>query len=145
METPRGNSERPEGEDDDGAYPVPGDDDEQEIPADREAVLDVREARVDAWEAARAARKERARHILADAQERDDQAEARDDVAMTRDTAAGLDSFLHDGEQEYGPALKARRSAALDRTDSRADRSSAAADRSKLTQEDSTPPEADNG
>ena len=75
---------------------------------------------------------------------RDDQAEERDTAATTRDTAAGLRSFLHDGELEYGPALKARRSAALDRTDSKADRTSAAADRNKLTQDDSMPPDVDN-
>jgi hypothetical protein len=87
----------------------------------------------------------RALHILTDADERDDQADARDSAATTRDTAAGLRSFLHDGEQEYGPALKARRSAALDRTDSKADRTSAAADRTKLTEDDPMPPGVDNG
>jgi hypothetical protein len=48
-------------------------------------------------------------------------------------------------DHEYGPALKTRRSAALDRTDSKADRISTAADRTKLTEDDSTPPGVDNG
>ncbi len=91
--------------------------DERGSTADREAVHDAREVLADAREASYVDRRERARHILADAQERDDQAEVRDAAAMTRDTVADLDSFLHAGEHEYGPALQARRSAALDRGD----------------------------
>ncbi len=116
--------------------------DEREGLADqREAVLDAREARADARDAVQARRRERALHILADADERDDEAEARDAAAMTRDAAAGLHSFLHDAEHEYGPALQARRSAAIDRTESKSDRASAATDRSSLTEDDSVPPD----
>jgi hypothetical protein len=63
--------------------------------------------------------------ILADADKRDHQAEARDAAAKARDTEASLRSFLHDSPDEYGPALKARRSAAIDRTDAKTDRTSA--------------------
>lgn len=108
-------------------------------------MLDAREVRADAREAAEADRRERVLHILADAEERDDQADARDTAATTRDTAAGLHSFLHDVEHDYGPALKARRSAAMDRTESKADRTSAATDRSKLTEDDPTTSDVDNG
>ncbi|MGX6608468.1 hypothetical protein ACWKSP_41070, partial [Micromonosporaceae bacterium Da 78-11] len=87
---------------------------------------------------------ERAVHILADADERDHHAEARDAAATTRDTEASLRSFLRDSADEYGPALKARRSAAIDRTDSKTDRTSAAADRSELASDESTSPEVDN-
>jgi hypothetical protein len=48
--------------------------------------------------------------------------------------AASLQSFLHD--DEYDASLKARRSAAMDRSDSKIDRTSAAADRSRLTEDD---------
>jgi hypothetical protein len=145
VETPRGIFERSAGEDD-VAGRATGDSDEQESRADqREAVLDAREVRADAREAAEADRRERALHILADAEERDGQADARDAAATTRDTAAGLHSFLHDVEHDYGPALKARRSAAMDRTESKTDRASAAIDRSKLTEDDSTPSELDKG
>jgi len=41
-------------------------------------------------------------------------------------------------------ALKARRSAAIDRTDSKTDRQSAATDRSELTEDNSAPPDGDN-
>jgi hypothetical protein len=123
-----------------------GDSDRREDSADqREAELHAREVRADARDVAQAARRERALHILNDADERDNQADARDSAATTRDDAAGLDSFLHDVEHDYGPALKARRSAALDRTDSKADRTSAAADRTRLTEDDPTPPDVDNG
>ena len=135
MEGPRASDER---HDDDGTEP----DGRSDL---RKAELDAREARADARDAAHAARRQRALHVLSDADERDGQAEARDSAATTRDTAAGLDSFLHDGEQEYGPALKARRSAALDRTDSKADRASAAADRISLTEDDPGPPDVSNG
>jgi hypothetical protein len=110
----------------------------------REAELDAREARADLREVREADRQKRAMRILADAEKRDDQADARDAAATTRDTAASLHSFLHDGEHEHGPAMKARRSAAIDRTDSKTDRHSAATDRSELTEDDSTPPDVDN-
>jgi hypothetical protein len=142
MEAPRTSDERHDRENDVTAEPA-GDGDRR---ADqREAELNAREIRADARDADQAARKQRTLHILNDADERDGQAEARDSVAKTRDTAAGLDSFLHDGERDFGPALKARRSAALDRTDSKADRASAAADRISLTEDDPGPPDVSNG
>lgn len=51
---------------------------------------------------------------------------------------------LREGVHTYGPALKARRSAALDRTDSKTDRSSAATDRSELAEDNYTTPDGDN-
>ena len=143
VETPRASDER---HDSDNDVANQRDDDRREALLDqREAELDAREARADARDAAQATRVERALHILTDADKRDDQADARDSAATTRDTAAGLQSFLRDTENEYGPALKARRSAALDRTESKADRTSAAADRTNLTEDDPTPPDIDNG
>jgi hypothetical protein len=143
VETPQASDER---HDRDNDIANQRDGDRREDLADqREAELDAREVRADARDAAQAARHERALHILNSADTRDDQAEARDSAATTRDTAASLHSFLQDGENEYGTALKARRSAALDRTDSKADRTSAAADRTKLTEDDPTPPDVDNG
>jgi hypothetical protein len=79
---------------------------------------------------------------LADAAERDDQADARDSVATTRDVAAGLQSFIHDSPEEFDPALKARRSAAVDRSESKNDRAAAASDRFELTDGDPAPPNA---
>ncbi len=70
--------------------------------------------------------------ILAAAEARDEQADARDTAARKRDSAASLHSFLND--DEYDATLKARRSAAMDRSDSRTDRDSSAEDRSRLTE-----------
>jgi len=135
MEAAQTGSE-PRGGGGDRAQAVNGE--EREALADeREAALDAREVRADAREAVQVDRREAMQRILADADQRDDQADARDSVAETRDTAASLHSFLHDGE--YGPALQARRSAALDRSDSKTDRTSAAADRSELAEDDPTP------
>ena len=117
--------------------------DERETQADqREARLASREDRVDAQEAAQADRRHHEERILADAAERDDQADARDSVATKRDTAAGLRSFLNDSPEDFDPALKARRSAAMDRSESKTDRAAAASDRSELTDGDPTPPSA---
>jgi hypothetical protein len=143
VETPRASDERHD-RDSDAANQQADDRARRGGLADqREAELDAREVRADARDAAQADRREQTLHIMHDADLRDDQAEARDSAATKRDTAAGLRSFLHDDEQEYGPALKARRSAALDRTDSKADRTSAAADRDKLAADDPTPPDVD--
>jgi hypothetical protein len=143
VETPREDVAQRAG-DDDGAGRRSDDGDEQACLADqREAALDAREVRADAREAVQADRRVRALRILAAADERDEQADERDVAATTRDTAAGLHSFLHDGEHDYGPALKARRSAAIDRTESKTDRTSAAADRSELTEDDPAPRSAD--
>ena len=81
---------------------------------------------------------------MVDAAERDDQADARDSVATTRDTAAGLHSFINDSPEQFDPALKARRSAAMDRSESKTDRAAAAGDRSELTDGDSPPPGAED-
>ena len=143
MYAPRSGSEPRGGPDDGGADQTQLDDERGMLADEREAALDAREVRADARETAHADRTEEVQRILADADERDDQADARDAVATTRDTAASLHSFLHDNE--YGPALKARRSAAMDRAESKTDRTSAAADRSRLTEVDPTPPDAEEG
>ncbi len=70
--------------------------------------------------------------ILDAAEARDEQADARDTAARKRDSAASLHSFLND--DEYDATLKARRSEAMDRSDSRTDRDSSAEDRSRLTE-----------
>jgi hypothetical protein len=142
VETPRAGSEA-RGEDDDvnGERPRPVNGGERHARADqREAAVNRRVVRADAREQVQADRGEAVQRILADADDRDDQADARDSVAEARDKAASLHSFLHDGE--YGPALQARRSAAVDRSDSKADRNSAAADRSDLAADHPTPPNA---
>lgn len=130
---------------DGGVDQAPDDDERGSLADEREAVLDARELRADARDVVHSDRKERAAHILADADERDRQAEARDAAAVTRDAAASLRSFLRDREDDYGPALKARRSAAVDRTDAKTDRTSAAADRSELAGDEPTRPDVDNG
>jgi hypothetical protein len=140
METPPAEFERHDGEDDGGADQAQrdGEGDEREtLPNEQEAALDAREVGAAAREAVQPGRSEAVQRILADADRRDDQADARDSVATTRDTAASLHAFLHDGE--YGPALKARRSAAMDRSDSKTDRILAAADRSELAEDGPTP------
>jgi len=70
--------------------------------------------------------------ILDDADDRDRHADDRDQAAEERDLAASLHSFLNDAEYDTG--LRARRSAAMDRSDSQSDRDSSATDRSKLTE-----------
>jgi hypothetical protein len=90
---------------------------------------------MDSRAAGQADREKVARGILEGALARDDQADARDSVANTRDRAASLHSFLHD--DEYDAALVARRSAAMDRSDSKSDRASSATDRLDLTVDDS--------
>jgi hypothetical protein len=118
--------------------------DERETQSDeQEARLAAREGRLDAWEDAQSDRRLQARRILADAAERDDQADARDSVATMRDTAAGLHSFINDSPEDFDPAFKARRSAAMDRSESKTDRAAAAADRSELTDGDSALPGAE--
>jgi hypothetical protein len=68
--------------------------------------------------------------ILSDASERDAKADSRDEIADDRDRAASLQSFLH--HEEYDAGNKARRAAAMDRSDSKDDRAAAADDRSEL-------------
>jgi hypothetical protein len=140
MKSSRAESEQHDGDDHVGESDTARPGDKREIEADeREARLASREVRVDAHEAAQADRRHHEERILADAAERDDQADARDSVATKRDTAAGLHSFLNDSPEEFDPALKARRSAAMDRSESKTDRSKAASDRSELTDGDPTP------
>jgi hypothetical protein len=98
---------------------------------EREANLHTREDRADARDAAQSDREEQIQGILAVAEERDDRADARDSAANTRDATASLHSFLND--EEFATGLKARRSAAQDRMDSKGDRASSAADRGNLT------------
>jgi hypothetical protein len=117
-------------------------DDREKMLDQRERLLDSHEVRVGARDAYRAERQDRDQGILADARQRDNQAEARDVAADERDRSTSQHSFLHD--HEYDAALKARRSSALDRMDSQTDRTSAATDRSRLTEDDS-PPNAPEG
>jgi len=106
---------------------------EREARADhREAELDAREALTVADESARDARKQRHRDIVGQAEERDVQADARDSTAERRDRAASLAGFLNVNDTNFGNDLKARRSAALDRSESKGDRSLAASDRSEM-------------
>jgi hypothetical protein len=112
-------------------------DDREKLLDERERLLDADEVQADARAAYRVDRQDRDQGILADAQQRDNQAEARDDAANERDRSTSQHSFLHD--DEYDAALKARRSSALDRMDSQTDRTSAASDRSRLTEDDSAP------
>ena len=56
----------------------------------------------------------------------------KDTVADERELAASLDAFVHPNDQ-YGAAIKARRSSAIDRSESKSDRSSSAEDRTKLS------------
>jgi hypothetical protein len=77
-------------------------------------------------------REEKVQQIIAAADERDDEADVRDAVADKRDQAASLAAFLSSGHT-YDETLKARRSAAADRLDSKSDRASSARDRSELT------------
>jgi hypothetical protein len=145
MKPSQGDSEQQGDDDHAGRSGATGPGDARETQADeREARLAEREVRVDAWEVGQADRRHQAQRIMADAAERDDQADARDSVATTRDTAAGLLSFMNDSPEEFDPALKARRSAAMDRSESKTDRAAAAADRSELTDRDPPPAGAEN-
>jgi hypothetical protein len=105
--------------------------DERDVRADgREADLDAREARTAADESARGARRRRHQDIAQNAAARDEQADARDSSAERRDRDASLAGFLND--DNYGDGLRSRRSAALDRLQSKEDRTSAASDRSEM-------------
>jgi hypothetical protein len=117
-------------------------DDREKMLDERERLLDSHEVRAAARAASQADRQDRDQGILADARQRDNQAEARDEAADERDRSTSQHSFLHD--HEYDAALKARRSSALDRMDSQTDRTSAATDRSRLTEDDSTPNAAES-
>jgi hypothetical protein len=130
---------------------VRGDDEEAQV-ADRERVADQREAALDEREAeieagirtqkdARAERTEATRGILADADQRDEQADGRDAVAEKREKDASLLAFMEDAGQ-YDSAHKARRSSAMDRSASKEDRASSAEDRSELTKD--VPPDSDD-
>ena len=88
----------------------------------------------DEQEASRVRRSTTAKRVLKAADERDAHADARDVAAELRDGEASRRSFLSQGTEPQD--LKARRSAAIDREDSKTDRSSAAADRSELTRGD---------
>jgi hypothetical protein len=107
----------------------------------REAALDDREAGIETRQAERAQRTKVTRGILADAGQRDAQADGRDAVADKREKDASLLSFMRDDDQ-YDSAHKARRSSAMDRSASRADRASSAEDRTELTKD--VPPESDD-
>ena len=106
---------------------------------DREAGLDAREENLRVREALGAERDDETDAILHDADARDRHADARDTLAEERDRAASLHSFLHDEDGSVG--LRARRSAGLDRADSKDDRTSAADDRAKLSR--TAPPETE--
>jgi hypothetical protein len=113
--------------------------DERDAAADeRESGLRAREVRAQAREALDANLREEALEILDAAEVRDEQADARDAAAGERDSAASLQSFLHD--HEYEATLKARRSAAMDRSDAHDDRDSSAVDRSRLTEHSAAEP-----
>ena len=107
--------------------------------SDREADLDAREENLRVREALSAERADETDVILHDAHARDADADARDILAEERDHAASLNSFLNDEDGSVG--LQARRSAGLDRADSKDDRTSAADDRAKLSR--TAPPETE--
>lgn len=114
--------------------------DERERLADaRDRALTRRERRAEARETAQADRSEHEQDILAGAADRDDDADARDSVADERDESVSRAAFVAD--RDYGPALAARRSAAVDRLLSKTDRTSSAEDRANLT---GRPPATDN-
>ena len=108
--------------------------DEREHLADeRDMALDAREALTAGREVAQADRRVHEQQILAGAAERDDEADAPDVVADKRDQAVSLNAFLA-GRDDFGPALEARRSAAVDRLSSKTDRTSSAQDLADLTE-----------
>jgi hypothetical protein len=105
---------------------------------ERKTELDAREEGLETREAALAARGEREHELLADADKRDDEANARDAVANRRDMESGLAELI---DSPTGTAtIRARGVAALDRRQSRQDRAASKTDRSKLTNDGSTPP-----
>jgi hypothetical protein len=88
-------------------------------------------------------RRAQVQRVLDDADARDEQADVRDSVAADRDGAADRESFL-DPDSDHNASLRARRSAAMDRSDSKDDRVSAADDRTELTP-DHEPPTGSDG
>lgn len=108
-------------------------DERERIADEREAALEEREIRTAEHEAGIDARIDEANVVLADAASRDDRADERDAVADERERAASLDAFMHPDADQYDAAIKARRAAAIDRSEAKSDRSSSAADRSKLS------------
>lgn len=136
MAQPRKNV-TPRGDDDSGIDDTPRRSQERDSLADeREASLDARQRDADARDAVKTGRDEEVRGILANADERDIQADARDSLADSRDATASLNSFIHD--EEFLAGLQARRSAALDRSDSKSDRVQGAADRTRLAESKDT-------
>lgn len=105
------------------------------VQAQQSAEADNREAVLTAREILQNDREKKVQQIIAAADERDDEADARDALADKRDQAASLAAFLSTGHT-YDATLKARRSAAGDRLDSKIDRKSSAQDRSELTDGD---------
>ncbi len=105
---------------------------------ERDTELDAREVATAAREASQAEREQQARQILAGAAGRDQDADARDLIAADRDEVASREAFVSE-RGDYDVALKARRSAALDRLDSKDDRTSSAHDRARLTETDPAP------
>ncbi|MEO6413295.1 MAG: hypothetical protein ABIO48_11990 [Pedococcus sp.] len=87
-------------------------------------------------------RRAQVQRVLDDADARDEQADVRDSVAADRDGAADRESFL-DPDSDYNASLRARRSAAMDRSDSQDDRASAADDRTELTPDHDPPTDRD--
>lgn len=102
---------------------------------ERDSALDEREAITAAREAQETDRELQAQQILAGAAGRDEDADARDVIAADRDEVASRDAFVSE-RGDYGAALMARRSAALDRLDSKDDRTCSARDRANLTEVD---------
>jgi hypothetical protein len=98
---------------------------------EREAALEALEKRVNARVEALAHRGVREQELLADADKRDDAANARDAVASERDMAASVEELLE--MPADAATLRARALAATDRADSRHDRAASKTDRSKLT------------
>lgn len=109
--------------------------DEREHLADvRDEALNAREAFAAMRDRVQAGRQLHEDNILAGAAERDGEADARDIIAEKRDEAVSREAFLAD-RADFGPALRARQSAAVDRSLSKSDRASSAQDRADLTDE----------
>ena len=102
------------------------------VRAGQSSAVDMRDAGLTARATVHDDREEMVQQIIAAADERDEETDARDAVADERDQAASLAAFLSTGNT-YDVTLKARRSAAADRLDSKIDRTSSARDRSTLT------------
>ncbi|WP_151199564.1 hypothetical protein [Cryobacterium sp. LW097] len=75
--------------------------------------------------------------ILADADQRDDEAELRDVESDKRSEAADLQAFLDTNSSYAGPGE--RRAAAVDRSNAKSDRESSAADRAQLSEQETNP------